>query len=211
MSHAQRDTPNSVPSARFDLPRTLAAALEPMHCEIPPGPLRPAAVVALLLATEDGLGPRLVLIERASMLRAHAGQLALPGGKPEPGDTSLWETALREAEEEVGLARASVTPLGRLSCVPTPSGFFIVPFVARVDGPWEPTACCAEVSRVLTPSLTHLLAPGVHHMTGVREYDGRQYALHRFEIHDPPLWGATAIMVWDLLERMRRAADPDDR
>jgi len=183
-----------------------------MHDTIPPpGALRPASVVALLLETEDDRAPRLVLIERASMLRAHAGQLAFPGGKPEPGDLDLWDTALREAEEEVGLPRTSVTPLGRLSCVPTPSGFFIVPYVALVDGPWEPTVCCAEVSRVLTPSLDHLLAPGVHRITGVREHAGHRYEMHHFAIHDPPLWGATAIMVWDLLERMRRAGGAHDR
>lgn len=187
----------------------LQARLEPLDGEIPsPGPLRLAAVIAVLL-TSDGVAPRIVLIERAATLRAHAGQLAFPGGKPEPGDPSLLHTALREAEEEVGLPPTSVRVLGRLSSVPTPSGFFIVPFVAHVLAPWEPiVACHQEVSRVLTPSLSILEDPRVHRVTGTREYGGQLYALHRFEIHEPPLWGATAIMVWDLLERIRGASRP---
>lgn len=190
----------------------LQARLEPLDGEIPPpGPLRLAAVIAVLL-TSEGVAPRLVLIERAATLRAHAGQLAFPGGKPEPGDPSLLHTALREAEEEVGLPPACVQVLGRLSPVPTPSGFFIVPFVARVVAPWEPiVACHHEVSRVLTPSLSMLDDPRIHRVMGTREYGGRLYALHRFEIHEPPLWGATAFMVWDLLERIRGASHTHHR
>ena len=167
-----------------------------------PSPLRHAAVLAPLLPGTPGLGPRLLLIERAGNLRAHAGQLAFPGGKPDPGDRDLLETALREAEEEVALPRAQVEILGRLTPVPVPSGFMVVPFVGLVHGPWSPRIQDSEVKSVLTPSLRELADPTLYSLTGHHEWRGTHYALHEYRIHEPPLWGATARMVFDLLARM---------
>ena len=143
-----------------------------------------------------------MLIERSSALRKHAGQIALPGGKPEPGDDTLWRTAVREAEEEVGL-RGHAEVLGRLSPVPTPTGFLIIPFVALAPAHWIPRRASAEVERVLHPSLATLLDPAIHRVTGKVPWGGRLYDMHEFAIAEPPLWGATARMVWDLVERIR--------
>jgi 8-oxo-dGTP pyrophosphatase MutT (NUDIX family) len=137
------------------------------------------------------------------VLRQHAGQLAFPGGKPEPHDRDLLDTALREAWEEVGLPREQVTVLGRLTPVPTPTGYMIVPFVGRVRGDWRPVTVSGEVERVLTPSLRSLLDPEIHRHAGHVQWRGRSYDLHEFKIAEPPLWGATARMVWDLLQRIR--------
>nr|WP_255216121.1 CoA pyrophosphatase [Pseudenhygromyxa sp. WMMC2535] len=150
-----------------------------------------------------GMDPSLVLIERSSALRQHAGQLAFPGGKPEPSDRDLLDTALREAEEEVALQREQVDVLGRLSPVPTPTGYMIIPFVGRVRGPWQPRRASPEVARVLTPSLSQLMDPGVYVNAGQVEWRGQSYERHEYRIAEPPLWGATARMVWDLLERIR--------
>ena len=190
------------------MPADLGRRLDGIHDEVTgldelPG-LRLAAVIGLLLE-----GPRwpdepaLLLIERSSKLRQHAGQIAFPGGKPEPGDRDLLDTALREAEEEVGLPREQVSVLGRLAPVPTPTGYMIVPFVGRVRGDWEPRRASPEVERILTPSLRTLLDPAIHRHAGEVEWRGASYSLHEFAIADPPLWGATARMVWDLLERIR--------
>ncbi|HET6582255.1 MAG TPA: CoA pyrophosphatase [Nannocystaceae bacterium] len=169
-------------------------------------------MLAILLperATSQREGTRLVLIERSGSLRSHAGQLAFPGGKPEPGDPSLLDTALREAEEEVVLPRRDAGVLGRLSAVPTPTGFMIVPFVAWAPPGWQPAlGASPEVHRVLTPTLSLLADPAVHRITGGGVWDGYRYELHEFAIHEPPLWGATARMVWDLLERLRGAEAP---
>jgi 8-oxo-dGTP pyrophosphatase MutT (NUDIX family) len=168
--------------------------------------LRHAAVLALILepgepGPEDpGGSPRILLIERSSGLRAHAGQLAFPGGKPEPGDASLAETARREAEEEVGLDR-EVEVRGRLDPVPTPTGFLIVPFVAFAPPGWQPRITSVEVNRLLTPSLDRLRDPSIHRVTGRGVWRGYPYELHEYAIGQPPLWGATARMVWDLLRR----------
>jgi 8-oxo-dGTP pyrophosphatase MutT (NUDIX family) len=178
-----------------------------------PAPLRHAAVIGLILppaAPPDPVSqaarfddaPRLLLIERAAGLRSHAGQLAFPGGKPEPVDTDLLATALREAREEVGLDPHRVQILGRLDSVPTPSGFMIVPYVGRVDADWTPRCNSSEVRRVLTPSLARLAEPSIHRVTDRRSWRGRVWELHEYAIADPPLWGATARMVWDLLRRL---------
>ena len=93
--------------------------------------------------------------------------------------------------------------LGRLTPVPTPTGFMIVPFIARVHTDWEPQVASGEVERVLTPSIRTLLDPAIHRRTGDVEWRGVSYDLHEYAITDPPLWGATARMVWDLLQRIR--------
>lgn len=183
------------------LGRSLDGIHEPLGDLGEPGRFRFAAVIGLLIgAPED---PSLVLIERSGQLRQHAGQLAFPGGKPEAHDRDLLDTALREAWEEVGLPRELVSVLGRLSPVPTPTGYMIVPYVGRVQAEWQPQRTSDEVERVLTPSLRTLMDPEVHRATGTVEWNGQSYDLHEFHINKPPLWGATARMVWDLIERIR--------
>jgi len=191
-------------SSPYDLPLDLGARLDAIAAPIPdPAPLRYAAVIAPLLPAIDDSGPRLLLIERAGTLRKHAGQLAFPGGKPEPEDRDLLDTALREAEEEVSLDRAEVSVLGRLAPVPTPSGYLIIPYVARVLSDWTPKALDRqEVARTLTPSLRSLCDPATYTWRGSAEWQGQHYELHEFAIHTPPLWGATARMVFDLLQRL---------
>lgn len=189
--------------ARSPFPADLGRRLEGVHDPLEsPEPLRHAAVMALLSADADPHDPTLLLIERSRALSSHAGQLAFPGGKPEPEDESLLDTALRECEEEVGLRREGVVVLGRLAPVPTPTGFMIVPFVARAPSGWQAAPTSPEVHRILRPRLRTLVEPGVHRTQGARTWRGRRYVLHEFAIHDPPLWGATARMAWDLLERV---------
>ncbi len=162
-------------------------------------------MIALLMPHEvqRERDPRLVLIERAGTMRSHAGQVAFPGGKPDEGDGALVNTALREASEEVGLPLAGVEVLGRLAPVPTPSGFCIWPYVAWAPLGWQPMSTSEdEVAAVLTPRLSTLIAAHTNEGTGV--WKGFEYEMHSFAVHDPPVWGATARILWDLLERIRR-------
>jgi 8-oxo-dGTP pyrophosphatase MutT (NUDIX family) len=199
----------------------LGESLDPAH-DVPAAPagLRHAAVVAILTdahvlgdgyvtadaasadgGSPSGGGPGIVLIERAAQLRSHAGQVAFPGGKPEPGDRDLVATALREAAEEVGLPGAR-TVLGRLAPVPTPSGFFVVPFVAVAPAGWRAAVASAEVGRVLQPSLARVRDPAIHRVNGHREWRGQLWELHEFALCEPPVWGATARMLFDLVQRL---------
>lgn len=186
----------------------LADALDPVHADLNEhAPLQPAAVLAVILGGDTVTADsRLLLIQRANAGRHHAGQVALPGGKPESSDRHLLDTALREAQEEVFVPPQGLSVLGRLEPVPTPSGYFVVPFVACETSGWEPSAFNHEVAGLLTPTLAELGDPTIHDVLGAREWRGKRYELHRFSIGDPPLWGATARMVWDLLSRLRRHA-----
>ena len=198
----------------MQIPRDLGLRLEAVDAPVlDPSPFRHAAVLAALL---PGVTPdesaRLLLIERPGTMRSHAGQIAFPGGKPEPADRDLLDTALREAEEEVGLPRAQVEVLGRLLPVPVPSGFVITAYVGVVTGPWTPRAQDSEVKTILTPTLEQLADPARYRFAGTREWQGQQYSLHEYAIHEPPVWGATARMVYDLLRRMDlvpRSPGPD--
>jgi 8-oxo-dGTP pyrophosphatase MutT (NUDIX family) len=187
------------------IPADFGKRLEGVHDELgDPQELRFAAVIALLLeGPQHAEDPALLLIERSTKLRHHAGQLAFPGGKPEAADRDLLDTALREAEEEVGLLREHVEVIGRLHSVPTPSGFMIVPYVGRVRSDWTPRRTSPEVERIVLPSLRTLMDPSVYHMSGRAQWRGFEYEMHEYRIAEPPLWGATARMVWDLLGRMR--------
>lgn len=191
--------------ATVTIPDDLPQRLDDPTAALPdlPDGLRFAAVIGLMLRESTGdPDPRLLLIERSGSLRTHAGQVAFPGGKPEPEDPTLVDTALREATEEVGLPRAEASVLGRLSPVPTPSGFLVVPFVGWAPTGWQPRATSPEVHRILTPRIRQLADPAIHHVTAHHRWRGRPYAMHEFRVHEPPIWGATALMVHELLRRM---------
>lgn len=193
-----------------DLAHRLAHRFEDPAGALPdPAGLRWAAVVGLVLRdADDDPDPRLLLIQRSAALSIHAGQLAFPGGKPEPHDRSLLDTALREATEEVDLPAAETTLLGRLPPVPTPSGFLIMPFVGLAPCGWQPRAIASEVQGLVTPSLQRLRDPAVHRITGHPTWQGRPYPMHEYAVHDPPLWGATALMVWEILRRLELPGAP---
>jgi 8-oxo-dGTP pyrophosphatase MutT (NUDIX family) len=186
------------------LPTDLAARFDDPAGALPdPMELRWAAVLALLLRDDDDdVDPRLLLIRRSPALSIHAGQIAFPGGKPEPHDADLRATALREAAEEVDLPAANTTVLGRLPPVPTPSGYLIMPFVGSAPLGWQPRAASPEVHELVAPSLRRLADPSVHRIVGSRAWQGRSYPMHEYAVHDPPVWGATALVVWEILRRL---------
>jgi 8-oxo-dGTP pyrophosphatase MutT (NUDIX family) len=166
-----------------------------------PRTLRPAAV---LLGLREGAEPRLVLTVRTAHLQAHGGQVAFPGGGRDPGDADAIATALRESEEEIGLDPAAVTPLGFLDCFETISGFCITPVVARIAERALLVPAPDEVAEVFEVPLAFLLEPGnVRHY--VMEYRGRQRPMVEFVHGEHRIWGATAAMLLDLLQRMEHA------
>lgn len=158
---------------------------------------RPSAVLAPLFDHEGEA--HVVLTRRSLALRAHAGEVSFPGGRAEDGDADLVATALREAEEEVGLDPASVEVVGELDHLATiTSGSFIVPYVGILPGHPDLRPTSAEVDQVLHVALSELMAPDVF-----REELWVLGEVHRpivfFELYGDTVWGATAAMLRQLL------------
>ena len=160
---------------------------------------KPAAV--LVAAVPGPEGARLLFIERASGLRAHAGQIAFPGGRMEAGDESPLATALREAEEEIGLPPEAVRPLGFLDVYQTGTGYRIVPVVAVVERPFEQRLCALEVADAFEAPLSFLMSPENHAIVE-RERGGRLRTFYAMPFGERYIWGATAGMVRNLYERL---------
>lgn len=162
---------------------------------------RPAAV---LMGLREGVQPRLVLTVRTDRLQSHAGQVAFPGGGTDPGDADALATALRESEEEIGLDRALVTPLGYLDCFETISGYCITPVVARIAADARLRAAPAEVAEVFEVPLAFFLEPA-NLRRYVMEYRGHRREMVEFVHGGHRIWGATAAILLNLLTRMGRA------
>ena len=159
---------------------------------LPDGDDPRAAVLAPLY--RDGGDIRMVLIRRPVHMPTHGGDLAFPGGKPEPGEGPL-DTALREAREEVGINPANVEVLGYLPAIHTVTyPRMVVPVVGRLPGIPELVPDPNEVDRILTPSMRSLRDES---RWRVEDWNGR--ALYFFDIDGDVLWGATARMVRSLL------------
>lgn len=120
-----------------------------------------AVLVSVFRDVADEL--RLVLILRGER-GIHGGQVGLPGGKREPADASLLETALREVEEEIGLARADIEILAPLEPLTTQtSGFRVHPYLARIKPPRHWRLASGEIAGIVTPRVRALADPSAHH------------------------------------------------
>lgn len=159
----------------------------------------PRAGVLVLLYDVAGR-PHLVLTRRTDSLPHHPGQVSLPGGRFEPEDGDLMVTALRETEEELGVAGSALTVVGRLDDVPTvASGFIITPFVAHLASELVPTPSADEIARVLEVPLADLLAAD----DGL-PVDADVITL-RYPMLGEDVWGATARILRIFLRRCREA------
>jgi 8-oxo-dGTP pyrophosphatase MutT (NUDIX family) len=161
----------------------------------PPDEGQPAAVLVPLFAGPGG-SLRVWLARRPEVLRQHGGQVAFPGGKPDPGDASLVATALREAHEEIGLAPSLVEVLGVLPPQLTSTRFLMTPVIGWVPEPFVPTPSPSEVSRAFSVDLAVFAAPvELLEIPGKGERPG-----HRAE--GELVWGATGRVLQDLAERL---------
>jgi 8-oxo-dGTP pyrophosphatase MutT (NUDIX family) len=162
------------------------------------------AAVLVPIVVEPGAPDRMLFTVRHADLTTHAGQIAFPGGKRDPGDVDLQATAIREAAEELGIEAASVEVLGLLDDVPTPSGFVITPVLARVRGPLELRPSANEVAAVFECDLGQLGGSDGYVDAGTRSFLGVTYAMHEYHVTARDvrhrIWGATARMVYQVLE-----------
>jgi len=157
-----------------------------------------ASVLVPLVQRDEGL--TLLLTQRTAHLRDHAGQISFPGGRAEPDDADAVATALRETEEEVGLARRHVEVIGALPIYRTVTNFDVTPVVALVHPPFDLQLDAHEVAEAFEVPLAFLMTPA-HHHRHVFELEG-----HRREFLSMPwprpdgqgeyfIWGATAAML----------------
>ncbi|WP_026970037.1 NUDIX hydrolase [Algoriphagus terrigena] len=167
-------------------------------------PILPANVrnsgVLILLYT-DGKSTFFPLIKRPVYLGFHSGQMAFPGGKMEKTDENVIQTALREAEEEVGIDRHEVRLLGKLTdlYIPT-SNFLVSPVVGFLEGIPEFIPDENEVSRIVETDLDFLLSPEIRKQTVLELGENIRLDTPYFEIDGEVVWGATAMILNELIQ-----------
>ncbi len=151
-----------------------------------------AAVLVPMVAREGRVN--LLFTQRTPHLSAHAGQISFPGGRVEAADAGREETALRETEEEIGLARRHIRVLGTLPEYPLPSGFRITPVVGWIEAPFETHLDPFEVADIFEAPLAHFLDVARYQR---HEYDfnGRHRHYLAIPYEGRYIWGATAGML----------------
>jgi 8-oxo-dGTP pyrophosphatase MutT (NUDIX family) len=163
------------------------------------GPPRPAAVLVPVILHGDG--PAILFTERSTGLREHSGQIAFPGGKMDTNDPSPLETALREAEEEIGLDRRHVRPVGYLDAYLSSSNYLVLPVVGLVAPPLSLTLNPGEVASTFQVPVSFLMDPGRHELHQ-RELRGRQRRYYAMPYNERYIWGVTAGILRNLYERL---------
>ena len=159
--------------------------------------LTPAAVLIGVRAARESV----VLTTRSARLKHHPGQIAFPGGKQDPGDADAVACALREAEEEIGLAPEGVRVLGCLPPHRTVTGFSVTPVLALIDSDEAPRPEAGEVAEVFEVPLAHLADPGNFRIEG-RRWRGQRRRYYVVPYGPYYIWGATARMLRGLAEAL---------
>ena len=158
-----------------------------------------AAVLIPLIAHPGEL--TVLFTQRTTRLKSHSGQVSFPGGRAEPGDASAEFTALRETEEEIGLAPARVEIIGRLPDYRTRTGFRVTPVVGVVAPPLKLKPDPREVDEVFEVPLGFLLDER-NRQRRTREFQGQIVGYYVFEYGPRTIWGATAGMLVNLYKML---------
>jgi 8-oxo-dGTP pyrophosphatase MutT (NUDIX family) len=173
----------------------------PLAGDLPELQARATVPAAVLIAITDAPQPGVILTVRREHLRTHAGQIAFPGGRADPGEDSL-SAALREAQEELGLDPAVAEPVGRLEDYRTVTGYLITPIVAVVPAALDLIPHEHEVADWFEAPLAFLLdRANQRQVTAV--FGGRERRYWQIEWQGRRIWGATAAMLVNLSRRLR--------
>jgi 8-oxo-dGTP pyrophosphatase MutT (NUDIX family) len=164
---------------------------------------RPASVLLPIVQRQEEL--KVLFTRRTAHLKSHSGQISFPGGRAEPHDASAEATALREAQEEIGLEPRHVEILGKLSDYHTRTDFRVTPVVGLVAPHFELRLDAYEVDEVFEVPLSFLLDPA-HHERHWREFQGRRVTYYAIPYRDYYIWGATAGMLVNFYRFLAQSA-----
>jgi 8-oxo-dGTP pyrophosphatase MutT (NUDIX family) len=162
-------------------------------------PYREAAVLIPVVAREPAAS--IILTQRTGHLSSHAGQIAFPGGKIEPGDTDAVAAAIRETGEEIGLDRDAITIVGQLDPYLSRTGYRIVPVLARVEPAYRLVLNVNEVAEAFEVPLPFLMTPA-NHQRATRTFDGRERYFYEMPFGERYIWGVTAGIIRRLYEQV---------
>ncbi|HEX8383920.1 MAG TPA: CoA pyrophosphatase [Sphingomonas sp.] len=157
---------------------------------------------AVLVPVTDRTEPGVILTQRTASLRTHAGQIAFPGGRIDPGDRDAVAAALREAEEEIGLPRERVQVAGTADRYRTVTGFDVTPVIGVVPPDLALRPAEAEVASVFEVPLGFLL-DHANHVRAHMDWRGRRRDYWEIAWGERRIWGATAAMIVNLARRLR--------
>ena len=161
-------------------------------------PIRPAAVMVPII---DHPEPTVLLTQRAQHLPDHPGQVSFPGGKIDKGDADPRASALRETEEEIGLDRARVEPLGYLDLYMTTLGYRIVPVIARVKPGFALKLNTSEVDETFEVPLAFVMDTA-NHARKSRDWKGVTRHYYEMPFGERYIWGVTAGILRNLYEKI---------
>lgn len=164
----------------------------------PSAPKQAAVLVPVVMHADE---PAVLFTERASGLREHSGQIAFPGGRVDPQDHSPLEAAFREAEEEIGLDRSFVSPVGYLDAYLSSTNYLVMPVVGLVSPAYALDLNPREVAAAFEVPLGFLMDPA-HHQLHSREWQGRLRRYYAIPYGERYIWGVTAGIVRNLYEKL---------
>lgn len=184
---------DAAPSSDFDFNSDRAAPTDRK--------LRAAGVLVPFIQREHGFN--IILTKRSSALKHHPGQIAFPGGKQDTTDTDITATALREADEEIGLAPRLVSIIGKLPQHETVTGFQVTPVLGLVSDKFVPTPEFGEVEEVFEVPFSHLSNPK-NYVIQSRYWRGHKRRFQTVPYGPYYIWGATARMLHGLASRIEQ-------
>ena len=158
-----------------------------------------AAVLVVVEFDDNDQFDSILLSKRADTLRSHAGQIAFVGGKIDDDDSSLWFTATREAYEEIGLSAEHVSLLGYLPAIESKNGLMVCPVVAKLNAQPNYRLNPDEVELLFSVAASTLLAGPEYHEL---KRDGQTIRLPRFQVEEHSVWGLTAMILVQLLNKV---------
>jgi len=160
--------------------------------------LKPAAVLVPMFFKEEEY--HLLFTRRTDNLRQHPGQISFPGGRKDPTDKSLLDTALREAEEEIGLQAKDTKILGELDDMMTSTQYRITPFVCTIPYPYNFVVNKEEIAHLVEVPLSMFLKPELREIKQFTVFKNNVVDVYYYHIGPEPIWGATARIVRHLLD-----------